>query len=285
MRTDGRPEDAGAPILVLGSGQRCGSTLVQRLLTSHPRVLIWGEHGGHLSDFIAMQDVLGQWDANVGVHGRDAFAKGGFDSWIANMLPGADALAEAARAYLLALFADPAAALGRPRWGFKEVRFGFAEAEALRAVFPALTVVHVTRDPRDVLISLEAWETQRGWWTRDYTEIAVGLWTDITESFLGAGDQPWVVSRRYEDVIADPARFVGDVARLLGAAPDDFDASIFDRRIHGYDDSKRVLKTWDTLPRAVRALLGTDRARKVAADAGYDVPDARPRRWSTRAGG
>ena len=33
--------EVATPLLVLGAGQRCGSTLVQRLLCSHPDVMIW----------------------------------------------------------------------------------------------------------------------------------------------------------------------------------------------------------------------------------------------------
>lgn len=263
------------PILVLGSGQRCGSTLVQRLLTSHPGVLIWGEHGGHLRELIAMQNVLEAWDENVGGPGRTAFSEGGHDSWMANVLPGADALVEAARAYLTALFAAPAARDGRPRWGFKEVRFGLDEAEALRRLFPGLTAVHLTRDPRDILVSLEAWETQAGWWTPEYTRIAIRDWTDITESFLAAGDKQWVLTRRYEDVTAEPERFVAEVAALLGTERERFDASVFDRRISGYAGSTRVLRTWDTLPRETRRLLDDDRVRDVAARTGYELPAGR----------
>src|SRR5919206_3702635 len=76
-----------APILVLGSGQRCGSTLVQRLLTSHPDIMIWGEHGGHLRDLLAMTDVLVRWDEYVSAPAREAFERGGHSSWMANLLP------------------------------------------------------------------------------------------------------------------------------------------------------------------------------------------------------
>src|SRR3954451_24043931 len=117
-------DPAEAPILVLGSGQRCGSTLVQRLLTSHEGILIWGEHGGHLRDLLTMHGTLRLWDEHVSASSRDAFEAGGYDSWMANLLPGPEPLRDAARAYMLALFAAPAAARDRPRWGFKEVRFG-----------------------------------------------------------------------------------------------------------------------------------------------------------------
>lgn len=260
---------AEAPVLVLGSGQRCGSTLVQRLLTSHDGVMIWGEHGGHLKDLLAMHQVLMLWDEHVAEEGRRAYGEGGHDSWMANVLPGRQPLLDAARAYLLTLFHAPAATQGRPRWGFKEVRFGFAEAAALRELFPGLVVVHLTRDPRDVLISLDVWERELDGWPREYTELAVAHWTDVTRSFLEAGEQPWVLSRRYEEVIARPARFTEEVARLLQTDPGRFDASVFGRKIHGATNHERKLQRYSKLPKDLRALLDAPPVREVARAAGY----------------
>jgi hypothetical protein len=272
-----------APILVLGSGQRCGSTLVQRLLTSHPGILIWGEHGGHLADFITMQNVLGQWDENVSSHGRRAFAEGGHQSWMANMLPGKEPLDEAARAYLRALFGVPAAELGRPRWGFKEVRFGYREASALKRLFPALVVIHLTRDPTDVLVSLDAWssEDQSAAWRPEWNAGAIHAWTEVTESFLDAPPEPWILSRRFEDVVAAPETFMAAVAALIESTPDQMDPTTFGRRIHGYGTDRR-LRPFAELPHEIRALIDNERVRDLAARAGYDLPPVRSRRLRRR---
>ena len=269
MSGDPWQEPQDAPILVLGSGQRCGSTLVQRLLTSHEGVMIWGEHGGHLKDLLAMHDVLTRWDEHVAATGRQAYGEGGHDSWMANLLPGRRPLVDAARAYLLALFHAPAAAQGRPRWGFKEVRFGLDEARALRELFPGLVVIHLTRDPRDILVSLEVWEREQEWWPREYTELAIGHWTEITRSFLGAADASWVLSRRYEDVVADPETFIEETAALLRTQPTGFDRSVFGKRIHGYPNTERNLQRFADLPGDLRALLDEPEVAEVARAARY----------------
>src|SRR5438067_1533618 len=250
-------DPAEAPILVLASGQRCGSTLVQRLLTSHPGVLIWGEHGGHLRDLLKMTDILRQWDAGVSAPGREAFEAGGYQSWMANVLPGPEPVRDAARAWLLTFFGEPAAQRGRPRWGFKEVRFGMPEAWEFRKLFPKTVVIHVTRDPRDVLVSLDWWERGRGdAWTREYTEIAMRDWIAVNESFLEAREVglDWFLSVRYEDVIADPDRFTEATARLVGTETRQFDRSVFETRIHDYENRERELREWEKLPRDLRAL-------------------------------
>ena len=137
-----------APLLILAAGQRCGSTLVQRLLSSHPDVLIWGEHAGQLREVLAVAERLGGWTAEFGELGRLGYARSGHQSFMANMTPEAVHIDDAVRAFLEALFAEPAAGLGRPVWGFKEVRYGLAEASRLsQGSFPDCRVVHITREP------------------------------------------------------------------------------------------------------------------------------------------
>src|SRR5439155_26469555 len=92
---------ADAPILVLGSGQRCGSTLIQRLLTSHRGVMIWGEHGGRLRELIKLTEILAGRDPYVSAPARQAFEAGGHATWMANVMPGPAPVAAAARAYLV----------------------------------------------------------------------------------------------------------------------------------------------------------------------------------------
>ncbi|MFY9919726.1 MAG: sulfotransferase, partial [Mycobacterium sp.] len=79
--------DDTAPLLVLGAGQRCGSTLVQRLLCSHPRVRIWGEHVGQLRQVLAATARLRLWSETNGMAGRKELADSGYQGFIANLTP------------------------------------------------------------------------------------------------------------------------------------------------------------------------------------------------------
>ena len=274
------PASAG-PILVLASGQRCGSTLVQRLLSSHPEVLVWGENGGHLGDVLRESRALQLWDWGVSRPARDVYEEEGHQSWMANLLPPPETVADAARAYLDTLFAAPAAARGRPRWGLKEVRFGLEDAEGIRELHPETRVVHLTRDPRKVLVSLAAWEEQQGWWRRSFTLRALDRWREVNASFLDhREDSDWVLSRRLEDIVADPDRFTDEVAPFFGLDPAALDRSVFDRQIHGYPGGKRgELKTFDALAPDLRALLDDPEMRTLAAAYGYEL-DAAPARRS-----
>ncbi len=266
-----------APILILAAGQRCGSTLVQRLLSSHPKVLIWGEHAGQLREVLAIGDRLGGWTAEHGEIGRQGYARSGHQSFMANLTPERGAIDDAVRAFVEVLFAAPAAQQGRPLWGFKEVRYGLAEAEAFRRLFPDCRVVHIVRDPRDILRSLEVWE--RGEWPRSDTEIAIRDWTRVAASFWTAATElpPWVLRVRYEDLISDPAHWCARLAEHCGLEEDLLDRRVFDRRIHAVGLGGRVRRTildWPDLPASLRALLDDDEVRRVGRACGYALDEA-----------
>jgi hypothetical protein len=273
-----------APILVLASGQRCGSTLIQRLLTSHPDILVWGEHGGQVRDVLEASRSMKLWDEGVqgSVLRKEFDEDDSYQGWIANLLAGPEAFADAARAYLEKLFAEPAAARGRHRWGFKEVRFGLEEAALVRELYPETKVIHVTRDPRKVLTSLDSWERGEGFWQRAFTEETMRRWRDVNESFLGDRDgSDWVSSWRFEDVVADGGAFTEQIAGFLGIERKDLDESVFDRPLHGYPaDPRKALRPFDELEPDMRALLDDEGLRRVATAYGYElapVADSRRR--------
>ena len=96
-------------MLVLAAGQRCGSTLVQRLLCSHPRVRIWGEHVGQLAPGIDRGQRLRLWTETNGMAGRNELAASGYHGFIANLTPERSDIDKACVAFIETLFATPGA--------------------------------------------------------------------------------------------------------------------------------------------------------------------------------
>jgi len=266
---------AVAPLLVLAAGQRCGSTLVQRLLSSHPEVLIWGEHAGQLREILAVAERLREWGTDYGDQARQSYGRAGHQSFMANLTPEAHHIDEAVAAFIHALFAEPAKSLGRPVWGFKEVRYDLAEAEAIQRLFPECRVVHIVRDPRDVLRSLDVWERGQEWLRSD-TEVVVRDWIRVAESFWSASAElpPWVLRLRYEDLIADPLTWCARIAEHCDLDADGFDTAVFDRRIHAAGlrgMTRRDIRDWADLPPSLRELLDDGKVRLVARACGYDL--------------
>ena len=265
-----------SPVLVLAAGQRCGSTLVQRLLSSHPDVLIWGEHAGQLRTILAGVSHMKVWSDEDGQEARAAFEDGGYQSFMANLIPESEWIDEALRQFLQTLFADRAAARGKSVWGLKEVRYGLSEARALQRLFPDAVVVHLVRDPRDILCSLDLWERQYKWWSRRDTELAMRDWYRVADSFLHCTREmsPAVLRLRYEDLTADPATAIEMIGAHTSLDPAKLDADVFARKIHltGPDGERpRSTTEWSSLSPSLRALLDDDDTRVVAAACGYEL--------------
>jgi hypothetical protein len=262
------------PILVFGAGHRCGSTLIQRLLSSHPDVLIWGEHLGQLREVLAVAAQLRGWSDTMGRRARDMFAGDRYQSFMANLMPEAGHVDDAVRLFVRRLFADTATAVGRPVWGFKEIRYGRPEALDLARLFPGLVLVYVIRDPRDVLRSLDVWE-RVGPWSRELTEYSVACWQRVAASFLAAAPDRAlpVLSLRYEDVVADPAAATAAIAAHTGLDAARLDPAVFDRRITGTPAgvAQRPARDWIDLPASMRQLLDADGVKEVAAGYGYHL--------------
>src|SRR5215468_7019722 len=95
-----------APIFILATGHRCGSTLIQRLLNSHRDILIWGEQRGHLNQFLPEYRALLRFcDQQKPL--RNVYLTKGYDHFLANLMPSDEQVRDAAVAYLKGLFEIP----------------------------------------------------------------------------------------------------------------------------------------------------------------------------------
>lgn len=222
-----------SPIFILASGQRCGSTLLQRLLNSHHRILVWGEHNGILNRLRGEHQRLLAWSSRFDDPDR-RFTREGLDSWTANMTPPPEVVVAAGRAYLETLFALPARRLGRTRWGFKEVRYGAEVAAYLLSLFPEARVVHLTRDVVDCFISLKRWENEPYMaWDRGRTLEALGYWQSVNAGFLALDYSPrWYLRLRYEDLLSEQDRIVATLCDFLSLDQAELDLGVFANRIH-----------------------------------------------------
>jgi hypothetical protein len=94
-------------------------------------------------------------------------------------------------------------------------------------------IIYIVRDPRDVAISNYHWEMKQRAvkdgvpieqflpdWIDGKVWDRLGNWGDHVTSWLSTrGDRSGFVMLRYEDLIADPARELVKVAKLLGIEP------------------------------------------------------------------
>ncbi len=214
---DGRPPDAA--IFVAGM-PRSGTSLMRLILGSHPEVAmlevelpLWREiaraHAG--SDLgqpgprqRLIQDLVGHPNMR-----RAAVAPDGV--LLADELAGQPAVTLGT--VFAHAFRQVARRAGKARWGVKDPRSEFL-ADRIFAELPACRLVHLVRDPRDVLASQRAASGRLAQhvvstveaWRRSARQARRGPLTHA-----GA-----YVAVRYEDLVRDPARVVRDICPALG---------------------------------------------------------------------
>ena len=203
--------DDERPIFLLSTGWRSGSTLLQRILVTDPRVLLWGEPFGetavftHLSKMLCvLADSPAFKPVNAGKDNRFATLS---TSWIATLYPPGSDFRRGLQAFLYSWLGQSARDRGFSRWGFKEVRLGAPEAILLHWIFPKAKFVLLSRNPFDCYRSL----ADSGWhhlYLRRpdiRVDSAAGIakhWNRLAVSWAELPDGFPVFRVKYEDVIA-----------------------------------------------------------------------------------
>jgi hypothetical protein len=193
------------PIFVVGF-QRSGTTLLQALLGAHPRIASPPEtyfffRVYHLRDFWG--DLKDDARLRRVVHEMlnpmvPLFAESGFDEDdLFEQLKGSD---RSYRALFDTMMRDFAQRNGKRRWSEKTPG---QSATDVWELFPEAQVVHIVRDPRDVVLSSVSMP-----WERDDPAIIAQRYVEFTLDTVTAGTArgPAQYLRiRYEDLCQDPA--------------------------------------------------------------------------------
>jgi hypothetical protein len=156
-------ESEESPIFLMSTGWRAGSTLLQRVLVTDPRLLVWGEplaEMGLLSRLTEMvSNSLSPRDLKLWYEQDNLDLSSLTTSWIATLSPPGSDLRNALRGLFVQWLGGPARRRGFVRWGLKEVRLGGAEASLLYWLFPRAKFVVISRHPYDCYRSF----TDSGW--------------------------------------------------------------------------------------------------------------------------
>ena len=117
-------------------------------------------------------------------------------------------------------------------------------AKRVLAADPQLWILHMVRDPRDVVVSVHARDPD-AYWTH------LRLWKSYRRSARRAEGHPRFITIRYEDLVRDPDGIQDEIARRLP----------FLKRRRNFSDFHRFA---DPPPRSLEALSGV---REISADA------------------
>jgi hypothetical protein len=200
-----------SPIFLLATGWRSGSTLLQRILVTDPRVMLWGEPLGEMalvSEIARMLSRLSTFpELRERCEANDQVFSSLATSWIATLYPPGKNFRGGLRALLTSWLGEPARQRGFSRWGLKEVRLGAAEASLLHWLYPSAKFVLLSRNPYDCYQSL----SDSGWHHVYHirpdirVDSAAGLarhWNRVALSWSELPPDFPAVRIKYEDLVA-----------------------------------------------------------------------------------
>jgi len=152
------PVSDEAPIFIFSAGWRSGSTLLQRLLNTHPDVMVWGEAYENTFLFYHLAapfagftkvdlDFLFRSDHTADSMGHDDLTHSLTKAWIANLSPDPAELKLANLAFFERLFKTYPSENNRSRWGIKLVSGTESLAKYLRWLYPNCKLLYLVRSP------------------------------------------------------------------------------------------------------------------------------------------
>ena len=211
-----------APVVVTSPTTRCGTTLVQRLLTASDNAFIYGEEiGNQLRTLTALFIAQITADETNGEALDRAFVDalaGTGGRWRPGLIaPGAVMLRAWTEIYyqLPATLAAFGQSLDRPVWGFKWPGYTPDALAQLRALMPETRVVYVTRNLVDALQSAKA----RKFVTNPLqTERFCAEWARNMDAFAAGPADERILNLRYETLVSDKAAQIETLAAFTGTA-------------------------------------------------------------------
>ena len=214
------PYDA-SPVFILASSWRAGSTALQRLVLSSPEVIIWGEpyrDCNYVQGFADSLKALVRLDPDSAEFSRARASEELATEWVATMSPNFSSLKAAHAAFFQTLYAEPAAALGRSRWGIKEVRLDIGHARYLKLLFPLARFVFLHRDPFAAYRSYRIFPTWYSRWPHGPVLSAAQFgehWSRLTAGFVDEAASVDGMVVAYENLQAAPTVLAAQLGRHL----------------------------------------------------------------------
>jgi hypothetical protein len=222
------------PILISSPAPRSGTTLLQRLLCSSPRALVYGETCGQDLDLFvnlyASREMLYTHNRQQLANSLRGVLAGAVNSWTVDLMPEVDEYLRAlGRSCLgwLACCRDSAARAGRSVWGIKLAGWRPYSLGLMRRLMPRSRLLYVRRDVADCLKSAKARQMVR---SPEQVSEFCRLWGENLSYVLGLGADPALLVINYTDLASEPARALERIAAFTGVA--DMDPRVLDHKIN-----------------------------------------------------
>jgi Sulfotransferase family len=233
------------PLVITAPAIRSGTTLLQRLLCSSRRALIYGELCAQDLEFFLNLYVFKSQQYNSRIEERsialEKVLSGDVNDWIPDLMPQVSEYLKAMGGGVFAGISycrDYAISVGRPVWGFKHPDCNPATIRLMRAVMPGSRFIFIHRNLNDCLKSAKA---QGITYSKSQIEEFCRSWSDNRNYLLTLKDEPGVCSIDYEQLIREPQVTVATLAEFTGL--DDMDLNVLNHKINTWAGEDYIMQS------------------------------------------
>ena len=227
---------AAAPVIVTSPTSRCGTTLVQRLLSASDNAFIYGEEIGHQINiltgwFTGQLRFLERTGQAMDAEFDQALA-GKLTDWRPGLMPPSSVML---KAWIETYYQMPvtlmhhAQSIGRPIWGFKRPTFSRESLRGFLSFMPQARVIYVFRNPFDVLKSAKARK-----FVNTSREVAAfcAEWAKNMNEVAELAHDDRLLFVKYESLMEQREDHVRLIELFTGAQ--NIDARVFDLKLNTY---------------------------------------------------
>ncbi|MFB6355038.1 MAG: sulfotransferase [bacterium] len=223
-----------SPVIIWAPTTRCGTTLLQRLITSSGDIIVFGE------DLFLVRDIphlISKFHEQESMANQalEKFSRGEVNFWSPNVYPDLEKYGNAMVDFfyrIIGLYRETADEKEFENWGLKTPEFDQTSYEIFSTLLPRARHLFIYRHIQDVLKSQKG----RGWIEEpgDVEENAE-TWADNTTQMLddfAERDRHYCV--QFRELLDNKTDYVGKIEEFLGISGIDMD--VFDHKINTWQD-------------------------------------------------
>ena len=220
------------PVFIWAPAQRCGTGLLQRLITSSKEVIVFGEDR-FLTDNLPNLMLEHAEHAEQIKQDTGKLASGDHSGWYPSALPNyegyLDALAGAFQ-LVVNVYQKSSIELGYVRWGTKLPYAGSGQVQAINTLLPHSKHLYIYRNIFDVMRSIKA----RKWVeNKESFRLVCNNWINsIRQNVDNHGNCEWFHFVSYEKLIENPKVESEKIQKFLGL--NDLDQKVFDHKVNTF---------------------------------------------------
>jgi hypothetical protein len=231
------------PLIISAPTIRSGTTLLQRLLCSSSKALIYGELCAQDFEFFlnlyAVKSQQYQTRSHEVTAALETVLAGSANDWIPTLMPDLSGYLEAlCRGAFsgMSYCRDYAKSVGRPVWGFKYPGWNPAMIGLLRAIMPQARFVFIHRELKDCLKSAKAHSKAFGSaFGKTEVEQFCRSWAGNRQYMLSLEGDPNVLSVQFEKLLSEPQQSLKRLAEFTGV--EDIDPNVLKRKVNAWQSS------------------------------------------------